>query len=62
MLLSFGFEFLREIERNDKSLPDQIVWGGTGSILVINIDSFFEKWTKRFLNMKRREENKLDIQ
>ncbi len=39
-------------------MPDQIVWGGTGTLMALDMGSFFEEWTSKFELMVRREEER----
>lgn len=53
---SFGFQVMREIGDSLSTVPDQIVWGGVGTLMSLDIESFFVEWTPKFELMMEKEE------
>lgn len=52
---SFGFQVTREIGEGS---PDEVVWGGKGTLMTLDIDKFFDEWSSKFKFMTRREEQR----
>jgi hypothetical protein len=43
--LSFGFKITKEV--TEKDVQDRLVWGAIGTLMELDLESFFERWTPR---------------
>jgi hypothetical protein len=43
--ISFGFKIKKEV--TEKDVQDRLVWGAIGTLMELDLESFFEKWTPR---------------
>ena len=58
MYAGFGFKTLREV--TEDNVQDRLVWGAVGTLMEMELDSFFKEWRPKFnvlmMMSKRREE------
>ena len=43
---SFGFKVLKEVTEND--VQDRMVWGALGTLMELDMDTFFKEWKPKF--------------
>jgi hypothetical protein len=48
----------REIGDGSGTDPEEVVWGGKGTLMALDIDKFFDEWSSKFKFMIRREEQR----
>ena len=44
----FGFDIVKEVGDESSSIPDRLVWGAAGTLMKLNLNSFFSEWTPKF--------------
>lgn len=55
---SFGFKVIREVGDGLMSVSDRLVWGAVGTLMFLELDTFFKEWTPRLRAMVEREERR----
>jgi hypothetical protein len=53
---SFGFKVIKELDDTVDSVADRLIWGAEGSLMQMDITSFFDEWTPKFAMMVRDKE------
>ena len=48
---SFGFRTLREVTEDTTSTGDRLVWGAIGTLMELDIKSFFTEWTPKLTEL-----------
>ena len=48
---SFGFRVLREVTEDTTSTGDRLVWGAIGTLMELDIKSFFTEWTPKLTEL-----------
>jgi len=51
---SFGFKKIREVDESYASVPDRLVWGAIGTLMFLQLDTFYSTWTPRFRELHSR--------
>ena len=44
---SFGFKTIRYVGDTASSVPDRLVWGAVGTLMELELNSFFEEWSQK---------------
>jgi len=45
---SFGFTKMREVGDEGSSITDRLVWGAVGTLMEMDLNSFFAQWKPKF--------------
>ena len=53
---SFGFTTMREVGDVSSSVTDRLMWGAVGTLMTLDVESFFRQWTRRMRSEQGEEQ------
>ena len=57
-----GFQVVKYVGDGFQDIPDRLIWGGAGTLMNGNINTFCEKWTNLMKSLQERRMKKLSQQ
>jgi hypothetical protein len=50
---SFGFNKLRDVGDDSKSIGDRLLWGAVGTLMELELEPFLQNWTPRLRELNK---------
>lgn len=52
---SFGFKTIKVVEDTPSCIADRLVWGAVGTLMELDIPTFFEEWTPKLNQLSKKQ-------